>query len=49
MTLGLVATGSTYRRLGVPGEDGRHTNQLNFAGGALSSGLVPIAALAPLF
>lgn len=35
--------------LGVPGEDGRHKNQLNFAGGALSSGLVPIAALAPLF
>lgn len=35
--------------LGVPGENGRHTNQLNFAGGALSSGLVPIAALAPLF
>ncbi|WP_338721169.1 DUF2125 domain-containing protein [Devosia sp. XK-2] len=35
--------------LGVPGEDGRHKNQLNFAGGGLSSGLVPIAALAPLF
>lgn len=35
--------------LGVPGENGRHTNQLNFANGALSSGLVPIAALAPLF
>lgn len=35
--------------LGVPGENGRHNNQLNFAGGALSSGLVPIAALAPLF
>lgn len=35
--------------LGVPGESGRHRNQLNFAGGALSSGLVPIAALAPLF
>lgn len=35
--------------LGVPGEDGRHKNQLNFAGGALSSGIVPIASLAPLF
>ena len=35
--------------LGVPGEDGRHKNQLNFGGGSLSSGLVPIAALAPLF
>lgn len=35
--------------LGVPGEDGRHKNQLNFAGGSLSSGLVPIAQLAPLF
>ncbi|WP_297110685.1 DUF2125 domain-containing protein [uncultured Devosia sp.] len=35
--------------LGVPSEDGRHSNQLNFAGGGLSSGLVPIAALAPLF
>ncbi|MBJ3786258.1 DUF2125 domain-containing protein [Devosia sediminis] len=35
--------------LGVPGEDGRHKNQLNFGGGALSSGLVPIAQLAPLF
>lgn len=35
--------------LGVPGEGGRHQNQLNFAGGGLSSGLVPIAGLAPLF
>lgn len=35
--------------LGVPGEDGRHKNQLIFANGALSSGLVPIAQLAPLF
>ena len=35
--------------LGVPGDDGRHANQLNFAGGGLSSGLVPIAELAPLF
>ncbi len=35
--------------LGVPGEDGRHTNQLNFAAGGLSSGLVPIAALPSLF
>jgi hypothetical protein len=35
--------------LGVPGADGRHTNQLNFKGGTLSSGLVPITALPPLF
>ena len=35
--------------LGVPGDDGRHKNQLNFGGGSISSGLVPIAALAPLF
>lgn len=35
--------------LGVPGSDGRHTNQLNFRGGTLSSGLVPITALPPLF
>ncbi len=35
--------------LGVPGLDGRHSNQLNFAAGGMSSGLVPIAALAPLF
>ena len=35
--------------LGVPGENGRHTNQLNFRGGTLSSGLVPITALPPLF
>lgn len=35
--------------LGVPGDDGRHKNQLTFAGGGISSGLVPIAALAPLF
>ncbi|MHA6300261.1 DUF2125 domain-containing protein [Devosia sp. CAU 1758] len=35
--------------LGVPGADGRHANQLNFGGGSLSSGLVPIASLAPLF
>jgi len=35
--------------LGLPDQDGRHKNQLNFAGGTLSSGLVPIAALAPLF
>jgi hypothetical protein len=35
--------------LGVPGADGRHKNQLNFGGGTLSSGLVPIAGLAPLF
>ncbi|WP_152658851.1 DUF2125 domain-containing protein [Devosia chinhatensis] len=35
--------------LGVPGPNGRHANQLNFAGGSLSSGLVPIAQLEPLF
>jgi len=35
--------------LGVPGENGRHRNQLNFAGGGMSSGLVPVAALPPLF
>jgi hypothetical protein len=35
--------------LGVPGQDGRHKNQLILANGNLSSGLVPIAALAPLF
>ena len=35
--------------LGVPQENGRHTNQLNFRGGTLSSGLVPITALPPLF
>lgn len=35
--------------LGTPGPDGRHTNQLNFGGGGISSGLVPIATLPPLF
>lgn len=35
--------------LGVPGENGRHRNQLNFAGGGMSSGLVPITALPSLF
>lgn len=35
--------------LGVPQENGRHTNQLNFRGGTLSSGLVPITSLPPLF
>ncbi|ODT71030.1 MAG: hypothetical protein ABS75_09860 [Pelagibacterium sp. SCN 63-23] len=35
--------------LGVPGEGGRHRNQLTFAGGGLSSGLVPLMALPPLF
>lgn len=35
--------------LGVPAADGRHTNQLNFRNGTLSSGLVPITALPPLF
>lgn len=35
--------------LGVPGPDGRHNNQLNFSGGGISSGLVPIAQIPPLF
>lgn len=35
--------------LGTPGQDGRHHNQLNFAGGGVSSGLVPIAAVPSLF
>jgi hypothetical protein len=35
--------------LGVPQENGRHTNQLNFRAGTLSSGLLPITALPPLF
>ena len=35
--------------LGVPGADGRHMNQLTFAGGGMSSGLVPITALPSLF
>ncbi len=35
--------------LGVAGPDGRHTNRLTLAGGGLSSGLVPIAAVPPLF
>ena len=35
--------------LGMPGEGGRHNNQLNFAGGGMSSGLVPITAIPPLF
>lgn len=35
--------------LGVPGEDGRHKNQLSFANGGLSSGIVPIAAMPSLF
>jgi hypothetical protein len=35
--------------LGVPGEDGRHKNQLSFANGGLSSGLVPVSTLPSLF
>lgn len=35
--------------LGTPGPDGLHTNQLNFGGGGVSSGLVPIATIPPLF
>jgi len=35
--------------LGVPGENGRHVNKLTLAGGGISSGLVPLAALPSLF
>ena len=35
--------------LGTPAPDGSHTNQLNFRAGGVFSGLVPIAALPPLF
>lgn len=35
--------------LGVPGEDGRHVNQVNFRAGTVSSGLVPLGAVPPLF
>lgn len=35
--------------LGVPGQDGSHKNQINFHNGAISSGLVPIATVPPLF
>lgn len=35
--------------LGVAGADGRHINQLNFAAGGMSSGLVPITAVPSLF
>ncbi|MBK1795374.1 DUF2125 domain-containing protein [Devosia sp. WQ 349] len=35
--------------LGVPGENGRHTNVLTFANGGMSAGLVPVAAIPPLF
>lgn len=35
--------------LGVPAADGRHTNQINFNAGTVSSGLVPIGAVPPLF
>lgn len=35
--------------LGTPAENGRHRNQLNFAGGGMSSGLVPITAIPSLF
>ncbi|WIY52646.1 DUF2125 domain-containing protein [Devosia sp. YIM 151766] len=35
--------------LGVAGEDARHQNQLNFAAGGMSSGLVPVAAIPSLF
>lgn len=35
--------------LGVAGADGRHMNQLNFAAGGMSSGLVPITAVPSLF
>lgn len=35
--------------LGTPGPDGLHTNLLNFRAGAVFSGLVPIAAVPPLY
>lgn len=35
--------------LGVPGADGRHTNQINFNAAAIASGLVPIGVIPPLF
>lgn len=35
--------------IGTPAADGSHANQLNFKAGAVFSGLVPIAQLAPLF
>jgi hypothetical protein len=35
--------------LGAPGPDGSFANQLNFRDGAILSGLVPIAAIGPLF
>ena len=35
--------------LGTPSAIGAHTNQLNFRAGAVFSGLVPIAAVPPLF
>lgn len=35
--------------LGTPTAGGAHTNQLNFRAGAVFSGLVPIAAVPPLF
>ena len=35
--------------LGTPSADGSFANQLNFRGGAILSGLVPIAAIGPLF
>lgn len=35
--------------LGVPGAEGRHANQLTFANGGISSGLVPIASVPSLF
>lgn len=35
--------------LGTPAEDGSFSNQLNFRGGSIFSGLVPIASVPPLF
>jgi hypothetical protein len=35
--------------LGTPRPDGSYVNELNFAGGAILSGLVPIASVPPLF
>lgn len=35
--------------LGTPAADGSHTNQINFRAGGIYSGLVPIAAVPPLY
>jgi hypothetical protein len=35
--------------LGSPRDDGSYANQLGFKGGAVFSGVVPVAAVPPLF